>query len=404
MTNLIFDVSNIMFRSMFVVGGYGAKQFTFDSQNEVDQLMRKIAMDVSFLVRLTNPSRIIFALDSKSWRRNIQIEENEGYKGQRTKSQHINWENVYASLSEFAEIMENNGMIVTKIENAEADDVIALWAHELQFKQNQHVIIVSSDEDMRQLVKFYPYDKATGEASGAPGHSFAFTTVFNPFSSGKSGRKLYVPDHFINWLNEEEMVDIWNLSTSIDVDKQDFRRIRDTEKVSLEQVDGSLIAIRKVFCGDDGDNVPALFTWLIKDKNGEDKEMRITNSKFEKIYEMIKYNPTEKYIDHINLMERKDKVLDAIKEVCKQTPPFDIEARLSRQIKLIVLDHYLFPDQIVNEFNNVVKRDLDKPRANYSSLNMQELLNGTRYVREKSKGTVASIFKDIDNIKGTALF
>jgi 5'-3' exonuclease len=386
---------------MFVVGGYGAKSFTFDSQSEVDQLMRKITMDVAFIVRLANPSRVIFAFDSKSWRKQIQIEENEGYKGQRKQAAHINWDNVYAALAEFSEIMKNNGLIVSKIDGAEADDIIALWASELQFKQNQHVIIVTGDEDMRQLVKFYPYDK--DGASGALGHKWAFTTVFNPFSKPKVGRILYVPDYFINWLNAEEQIDIWNMSTATDIDKVDFRRIRDTEKVSVEQIDGTMIAMRKVFCGDDGDNVPSLFTWLTKDKDGNDKENRITPSKFEKIYEMIKLNPDEKQIDHINLMERTDLILKAIKEVTKQTPPFKIEDRLMRQIKLIILDPYIFPEKIVEEFNNIVKAQIEKPRANYSSINMQELLNGTRYV-SKSKGTVASIFKEIDKVKGTALF
>lgn len=394
MINLIFDVSNLAYRSMFIVGGYGSKSYTFDSQNEIDQLMRKLAMDVSFLVRLANPSRVIFAMDSKSWRKQIHIEENEGYKGQRTKAEHINWDNIFNALSEFGMIMESNGMIVTKIENAEADDIIALWTNELQINQHQHVIIVSGDEDLRQLVRSYPYEP----------NKTAFSVVFNPISTGKSGRKLYHSENFFKWLNDNEDVDIWNFSTTIDIDKQDFQRIKDTEKVTLEEVDGTLIATRKIFCGDDGDNIPSIFTWLTKDKNGEDVEKRITASKFEKIYEAIKLDPKETSIDHVSLLARSDKILQAIKDVTKQIPPFNIESRLQRQIQLVVLDPLVFPKSITKEFNENLKFQLEKPRwSNYSSINMQELLNGTRYVREK-KGTVANIFKEIDNIKGTALF
>jgi hypothetical protein len=85
MTNAIFDLSNMFFRSMFIVGGYGKKQYTFDSEKETDQLMRKVATDISSIIRQINPSRVVFALDSKSWRKNIPIDENEGYKGNRTK-------------------------------------------------------------------------------------------------------------------------------------------------------------------------------------------------------------------------------------------------------------------------------------------------------------------------------
>jgi len=100
MTNVVFDMNNMLFRSMFVLGGFGGKAYTFDSQTETDELMRKLAMDMSFLIRLLNPSRVIFAVDDKSWRKNIKIEENEGYKGQRKLSEYINWNNIFGILDE----------------------------------------------------------------------------------------------------------------------------------------------------------------------------------------------------------------------------------------------------------------------------------------------------------------
>jgi hypothetical protein len=109
----------MFYRSMFAVGGYnGPTMFTFDSQSELDQLMRKVATDITFIIRQLNPSRVVLTLDSKSWRKNIEIEENEGYKGQREKSEHLNWDNVFAIMNEFAEIAESNGFIYSKIENA----------------------------------------------------------------------------------------------------------------------------------------------------------------------------------------------------------------------------------------------------------------------------------------------
>jgi len=392
MTNLIFDLNNIAHRSMFVVGGYGSKQFTFDSQSEIDQLIRKLAMDVAYLIRLINPSRIIFALDDKSWRKSIKIDENDGYKAQRVKSAYINWSNIYSALNEFSEIMKDNGMIVTKIKSAEADDLCSLWRYELQFNQNQHVIIISGDEDMRQLVQFNPYD--------APAKKFAFTTVFNPFMQGKNAsRKLYVPKYFEEWLNDSSAVDFMNMKGSIDVDKEDFKRIISSERTKMEVVDGRMIALRKMFCGDDGDNVPAIYTWL-SDKN---VETRITNSKFEKIYNMLILSPTE-LMDHVDLFERGDKVLEALKVVTKQNITINIDDRIMRQAKLVVLDKNLFPEEIVKSFEELKQKELDKPRVNYVSLNMQNLLEGTRYVRNKSKESEASIFKEIDRIKGTSLF
>jgi 5'-3' exonuclease len=394
MTNLIFDLSNIAHRSMFVISNYGAKSFTFDSQNEIDQLMRKLAIDVAFIIRLINPSRVIFALDDKSWRRSIKIDENDGYKANRTKSSFINWDNVYKALDEFAEIMQNYGMIVTKIKNAEADDVCSLWSYELQFNQNQHVIIVSGDEDLRQLVQFYPYD--------APNKKFAFTTVFNPFMQGKNAsRKLYVPKYFEEWMNTTSSVDLFNMKDAINVDKEDFKKIISGEKTKMEIIDGRMIALRKMFCGDDGDNIPAIYTWL----NEKGVEVRITNSKFEKIYEMlVKNNPSE-LMDHYDLLERSKEVMEALTKVIKQKPTFtDIHDRLERQIKLVVLDKEFFPEEITKKFEEVKQIELDKPRINYANLNMYNLLEGTKYVNERKVENESPIFKEFDNMNNNNLF
>jgi len=392
MTNLIFDLNNIAHRSMFVVGGYGSKQFTFDTQAEVDQLMRKMAMDIAFIVRLINPSRILFALDDKSWRKGIKIEENDGYKAQRVKSVKINWTNVYNALDEFQDLMANNGMIVTKIKGAEADDVVALWTYELCFQHDQHVIIVSGDEDLRQLVKFWPYD--------APNKKFAFITVFNPFMQGKNAsRKLYVPEHFEEWLNTADAVDFMNMKGTINVDKEDFKKIITSERTKMELVNGRIIALRKMFCGDDGDNIPAIYTWI----NDKGTEVRVTNSKFEKIYEQLLISPTE-LMDHYDLLERSKKVKEVVSKVIKQPIPFDMYSRLERQVKLVVLDQHFFPEDIVTTFNQLKDVEFAKPRVNYGSLNMHNLLEGTRYVREKKQDNEAPIFKQIDRIRGTALF
>jgi hypothetical protein len=377
---------------MFVVGGYGSKQFTFDSQSEIDQLMRKMAMDISFIVRLINPSRIILAQDDTSWRKQIKIDENEGYKGNRVKNKTINWNNVYTSLGEFTEIMESNGMILSKIPTAEADDIMALWAKELAQHQHQHVIIVSGDEDIRQLAGSYWH-----------GEKQSFITVFNPFMQGKNAsRKLYVPGNFELWLREAETVDF--LRPSFNVDKEDFKKIITAERTKMEVVNGGMIALRKMFCGDDGDNIPAIYSWL----NDKGVEVRVTNSKFEKIYEMleepVKFSSSKPQLDHIDLLERYDDVLDALKKVIKQNPPFNIKDRILRQVKLVVLDPEYFPEEITQKFNEIKQSQIDLPRVNYANTNMHDLLEGTRYVREKKNENEASIFKQIDRISGKALF
>lgn len=382
MTNVIFDLSNMFFRSLFIVGGYGAKNYSFDNQSEVDQLMRKVSTDVSFIIRQLNPSRVIFALDSRSWRKEISIDENDGYKANREKSGMINWDNVFNTMREFGEILNSNGFIVTKIDNAEADDIITLWRDKLLFDQNQHVIIVSADEDVRQLVSFFPHE---------PG-KMVFSTVYNPFSTGKNATKrLFVPQHFNAWIEKLDGGDIFN--RAIDVDKDDFKKLRDNEKVSIEEVNGEYIAMRKIFCGDDGDNVPSIYSWL----NDKGKTVRITESKFQKIIDYIGAK------DYLDLIEKAPIIYDQITEIAGHTPSFrNIVDRLNRQIKLVVLSQHVFPQEILDKFYENVDEQLQRPTVHPQNWNMNTILEGTRYVRNNS-GSEASIFKEIDRLN-TQLF
>jgi 5'-3' exonuclease len=368
---------------MFSVSNYGQKSYTFDDQDQLDQLMRKICMDISYIIRCINPSRVIFALDSSSWRKDINIEENEGYKANREKSKNINWDNIYASLDEFSEIMEGNGYIVTRIKGGEADDTITLWNNELHMIQHQHVVIVTGDEDMRQLVSSHIHDDKP-----------VFTTVFNPFMQGKNAsRKLYIPTGFREWLNTMEEADIFNLT--MDVDKEEFAKLERTEKIRFEETDGNLIKMRKIFCGDDGDNIPSIFTWL---KNG--KEVRFTNSKFEKMMEVL--GPK---CDHDELLKKSDIVLANIKSLTKETPSFNIDERLKRQIKLVALDPGVFPENIRTAFAGLKDEELKKPKTKNTHINMYELLKGTKYVTEKVQSqNKSSIFNDVDKINKIALF
>jgi hypothetical protein len=391
MTNAIFDLSNMFFRSMFIVGGYGKKQYTFDSEKETDQLMRKVATDVSSVIRQINPSRVIFALDSRSWRKDIPIDENEGYKGNRKKSEHINWDNIYKVMKDFADIMVDKGFIVSQIDNSEADDLIALWAEELVHRQGQHAILISADEDVRQLV-------------GSNGK--AFSVVYNPFTMGKNAtKKLFVPSGFQDWMNEMDIGSIFD--RSIDVDKEDFERIIQ-DKTKVEYTDGNEIALRKIFCGDDGDNVPSIYSWIAKnkegdvllDKNGEPKVARITPSKFEKIVDYIGAK------DYKDLEEKADVIYDQIVEISGEHPPFKMEDRIKRQNKLVVLNSDLFPPQIVKEFNKDAPAELGKSQVHPQTWNMLTMLEGTRYVSPdgKSSRDESSIFKEVDRITNKELF
>jgi hypothetical protein len=181
----------------------------------------------------------------------------------------------------------------------------------------------------------------------------------------------------------------------MDVDKEEFKKLQRTDKLKFEQIDGNTIKMRKIFCGDDGDNIPAIFTWL---KN--DKEVRFTNSKFEKMMEVLGTG-----CDHNELLEKSDIILENLKKLTKETPNFDIKERLNRQIKLVVLDPLVFPTQIYEDFKNIKDIELKKPKTQNTNVSMWDLLNGTKYVSiDRKPQNKSSIFNEIDKISKNALF
>lgn len=393
MINVIIDLNNIAHRSLFVVGGYGSKSYSFDSQFEVDQLMRKMAMDLALIIRSISPSRVILAKDYSSWRKEISIEENDGYKAQRKKSGIINWENVYKALDEFCEIMQEKGMILSHIKSAEADDVICMWSEKFINIPDNHTVIVSGDEDMRQLVK------SNKELN-------THITVYNPFTQGKnSSKKLYVSDNFIEWLSKSDAISLFNMKASLgSVDKQDFNRIITSERTKMEKLDGNDIILRKLFCGDDGDNVPAIYTWLTKDGKGNDKEVRVTNSKYEKFLEEFKKLKNLDKVSYNDLLDNANDVKNILEKILKTSIPFDMKDRILRQCKLLCLDSSFFPDVIKDDFNMMYELNMEKPKLNTFNTNMNDMLAGTRYISNDKIRNEAKIFKDVDNLKFNSLF
>ena len=381
---------------MFIVGGFGKNGFTYNSQSEIDKLMRKVATDVAFILRQVQGSRVIFAVDSKSWRKEIEIAENEGYKGNREKTGNLNWDNIYQCMNEFCTIMESRGMIATKIENAEADDLMCLWRDKLLFESEEHVVLVSGDEDIRQLVAGHYTNN----------RELKFATVYNPFTQGKNAtRKLFVNKNFTEWLTSDDDVgDIFNRNS--EPDKDSFMNLINQHKVVVNPINGSELALRKVFCGDDGDNVPAIYTWLGTTQKGKEVQRRITESKFNKLLGILRPLNVSHEIDFMDLQDLAEPIQKFLEEESGTSLPFKIEDRLKRQIKLVVLSKVVFPFEIVKEFEDTVQEAMDRIPSQINGWQMQTLLEGTRYVNEEyqTARNESSIFKEIDKITSQSLF
>ena len=195
---LVFDWSNMSFRSLFTSQIFGHAS-GYDTQEEINSFIAKMATDISMILRTFVPNKVIFAVDaSDPWRKDLLASEEVGYKGQREKDKKINWDNIYKGLNEFKDVMISKGFDFAYHNRAEADDLMALSKEAIFTKYPEYnIVIVSSDADIRQLVDF---NVSTEQ----------FCCVFNPIGSGKGGKKkLYMNHECSTWFAQKDKVDIF---------------------------------------------------------------------------------------------------------------------------------------------------------------------------------------------------
>lgn len=374
-TTMIVDYNNLAMRAMFTCKYIGTENVgNFDSQEDCNVLVRKIATDLSSILRFFSPERVILVCDARNpWRNDVykDIADME-YKGNREKDEEKNWENIYNSMEEFSNILIMKGIVVTSIERSEADDLAALWTiNELDNKRN--VILVSTDKDWSQLVSF---------------NGKNFCIVYNPLVHKNGKRKLYGTQAFIDWLNYEDPADIF--FSNYDESKKKLKdSLSSASNLLLEPIDPFNVLLEKIMCGDSGDNVPAFYDYY---KSG--KKMRVTPLKCNHIKERLgieSVNDLKNAVINETLkseLEREMKIGGGI--------DLDFDERLKRQRLLVELNPDLFPKSIVNRFNS--HRDLvfESGYVNSREMNANSLLEGTKFLdKNYHKPKENSIFDDI---------
>lgn len=375
---LCLDWSNLFFRSLYMANGFG-KSVSYDSQEEINNFIAKMAQDIAFILRMFGPNKVIFATDSKhSWRKDIYAD----YKSNRDKGTTYNWDNIFAALESFKEHLKSLGFLFAETPHAEADDLMAL-VKELVFEDEAfddcNLILVSADADIRQLIDF---DKEKER----------YCFVFNEVGRGPGGKRhLYCDYEGWNWYNKPaEMNDIFNMG--IDLNKNYIKSILEANKnVAFEQTDPAGILLCKIFCGDDGDCVPSFWDWY---KNG--KKVRITNRYYTGILSNLAI------VDIDDLDKKKEGLQDVMEKVTKQKiTDIDVLARLERQKKLVQLSSKMFPKDIAEYKEKIKWALLEQKPLSLHGLKMNDLIKGSEFsqVLVKDKRQNAEIYNTLGGLE-----
>ena len=375
--DLIFDFNNMAMRALFTCtyAGQGAVS-TFDTDDECGVLIRKIAMDMAYVLRIFSPNRVIVACDAKHpWRNELYKDEDESYKGTRVKDNTKNWDKIWESLNDYKSILKEKGFIVTELPTAEADDVAALWKNKLFTEGNENIVLVSSDRDWVQLVDF------NKQANN-------FCICFNPIANNKAQKKLYINSEIEAWMNSASAADIFFNNYAPVKDTIKNIKVKDP-KINYEIVDSNMVVLEKIMCGDDGDNVPSFYQFY---KNG--KKTRITATKAKKIFNDLNINTVKDLCQAEEANALKPKIEEVMK---KSLDDIDMDDRLMRQRKLVELNFNLFPQEIYEAFNY---HSADEDSSGYiqtDSIKIDNILKDTKYLNpDYNKPKENKIF---DNLK-----
>ena len=150
--NLLFD-GNFAFHKTFSIFSTYYKgqdmQEVLQDKEKQQVLIRKCIIDMCNTVRrFKDVERVIFVIDSHSWRYNFY----DDYKYALTKVKDAYYSNFIEVLNMFEALLRKKGVIVSRVNGAEGDDLMYIWSLYYGYILDEPLVIVTGDSDIRQIM------------------------------------------------------------------------------------------------------------------------------------------------------------------------------------------------------------------------------------------------------------
>ncbi len=384
----VIDGNYFLFRTLYVLPRKSKKAEMLGTEEDTKVFMRKLATDFAYQIRLFEGliDKVVWTQDSRSWRKDFYPEAE--YKGNRKQDSSINWANFSKVTEEFTQLLIKQGVIYSKVDGAEGDDLMYAWNTEC-LANDKSVIMFTGDRDLVQLV-----NKSTNNNT--------HTILFSP-----AHKKLYTYQGFSEWLTSEEketsndLFDVLKVSSSPESQsKKLLSSIISKKKVSVIEVDPEEFRFRKVLTGDSGDNVPPAYWYVSKPKNGKSRRYGVSESKATAIIAEFKekhgslshmYLYEDGYItDLANILIRHMKAKHMSRE--------QIISNLKSNVNLMVLSSHTIPEGILDEMFQSVESTININELALPNIStMKKIVGGTKYDGDDNSAFKASFFKGDDD-------
>lgn len=367
MINILCDGNYIFHKTFGVFGGFGVKNPAeiLGTPGEQSMFIRKVATDLcAGLKLLPQGGRLIFTLDSKSWRKDIEIEDG-GYKSNRIKDEKVDWTIFFELMSSFGHQLEDQGFTFSKVKGAEGDDLLYFWSEHFN-SIGENCIIISGDKDMHQLARH---------------NEKGWTIIWN--NNSKNNILAVPPSWEANWVNKVESSSIFDMTASISPDKEKIKEF--LKKVKVEEITRRDFVFNKMLTGDKGDAVPGV--WYVKTPAG--KFNGISPRKADQIMESL--NASEWRETTFTEMLKSDEflswvsgfILRVLKDVDNTENRKKVTSNLLRNYTLMWLDRKVMPTFVTEACDSEIIRGMEIPKRNVT-IDRVKILEGTVWSTEPS--------------------
>ena len=379
--NIIIDGNFIFHQNFAVYVGWNSTNAFPTERDEVSFIQSVANNFFSALRQLPKGGDVIFTIDSRSWRKAVEIPNHPGYKSGRTDKDGnkgvMNPETAqkfYGLMDDFGKHLSRVGIIVSRIGGAEGDDLIYRWTKRL-YDKGESCIIISGDRDLTQLVKMNK-DKDK------------WIIQWNNKNNGKRFKNsMYVPSGWDGeWLKLGGATSIFNFD--IGSDKEDLIKLIRDQDITVEVVHPDEVIMKKILAGDDGDDVPPV--WINEMPSKKDPavmtKVRMTGKKpgvvmeqLSESYSIDKTNYMNKWDDADYMQECAGLVLRLTKDVDGMAERQIVIEAMKRNAQLVWLDEAQLPYNLIAEMDLHIDTMMATNETQKHRWNRKGIFDGTRF-------------------------
>lgn len=347
------------FKDYFLVGN-SADEKTAGKCLLQDMLAKSINITINKFNGVVD--NVVLVRDGGSWRKHIEKPAGytETYKANRVKDSDLDWSYIYGALDSLADAASENGVTVSMAFDIEGDDWIWWWSRELN-KKGVNCIIWSIDADLKQLVT-------------------CKNGVFTAWYENKPGLVLHKDMQLCQSL--EQTIDMFmSYDTSLLAGNPLIKSLQ-LKCNKITYIDPADIIMKKVVCGDAGDNIKPVLQYENKGKT-----CKITENQWNKCANALKINGLDDFFN------KTSPIAECIVHNKRSLPVSTqhVKDMLEYNKRLVWLDASVYPEHILEKMRENAGEyktgAVEYMRYNYKTL-----------ASKKHDDEVAKIFEGADGL------